>query len=68
MKHTGSRRDVPADGEHAGSGHRVGPPENGVPHVDSSELLGATGRVVIEHRGQHYELRETRYGKLILTK
>ncbi|MFO7764614.1 MAG: hemin uptake protein HemP [Wenzhouxiangellaceae bacterium] len=68
MKHTGSRRDAPAGGERAGSGDRVGPPENALPHVDSGELLGTTGRVVIEHRGQRYELRETRYGKLILTK
>lgn len=38
------------------------------PSIDSRVLLGATGRVVIEHRGQRYELRETRFGKLILTK
>jgi hemin uptake protein HemP len=36
--------------------------------VDSRLLLGSTGRVLIQHRGQTYELRETRYGKLILTK
>lgn len=36
--------------------------------VDSRLLLGAAGRVLIQHRGQTYELRETRYGKLILTK
>jgi len=39
-----------------------------VPQIDSGLLLGAAGRVVIEHHGQRYELRETRYGKLILTK
>lgn len=36
--------------------------------IDSTALLGKSGRVVIEHRGQRYELRETRFGKLILTK
>jgi hemin uptake protein HemP len=36
--------------------------------VDSRLLLGSSGRVLIQHRGQTYELRETRYGKLILTK
>ncbi|HMB37544.1 MAG TPA: hemin uptake protein HemP [Wenzhouxiangellaceae bacterium] len=42
--------------------------EKDIPRVDSTWLLGKTGRVVIEHHGQRYELRETRYGKLILTK
>lgn len=36
--------------------------------VDSRLLLGSSGRVLIQHRGQTYELRETRFGKLILTK
>ncbi len=36
--------------------------------VDSRLLLGSAGRVLIQHRGQTYVLRETRYGKLILTK
>jgi len=39
-----------------------------IPRIDSALLLGTAGRVVIEHNGQRYELRETRYGKLILTK
>jgi len=39
-----------------------------IPRIDSSALLGAAGRVVIEHHGQQYQLRETRFGKLILTK
>ena len=43
-------------------------PEHGIPQIDSAILLGPSGRVVIEHHGQRYELRETRYGKLILTK
>lgn len=42
--------------------------EREIPRIDSTVLLGSTGRVVIEHHGQRYELRETRYGKLILTK
>lgn len=39
-----------------------------IPRINSKELLGSNGRVVIEHHGQRYELRETRFGKLILTK
>ncbi|HKL54245.1 MAG TPA: hemin uptake protein HemP [Wenzhouxiangellaceae bacterium] len=42
--------------------------EKDIPRIDSALLLGTAGRVVIEHHGQRYELRETRYGKLILTK
>jgi len=36
--------------------------------IDSRLLLGRDGRILIRHKGQRYELRETRYGKLILTK
>ncbi len=36
--------------------------------IDSRMLLGRDGRIFIRHKGQHYELRETRFGKLILTK
>jgi hemin uptake protein HemP len=36
--------------------------------VDSNELLGADGKVFIEHNSMKYELRLTRQGKLILTK
>ena len=36
--------------------------------VSSKTLLGTEGRVVIEHDGQHYLLRQTHAGKLILTK
>lgn len=39
-----------------------------VAEIESRVLLGDAGRVRILHRGQTYELRETRYGKLILTK
>lgn len=39
-----------------------------VPSIDSGVLLGADGRLRIRHHGQTYELRETRFGKLILTK
>lgn len=42
--------------------------KRGPSEVDSRLLLGSAGRVLIQHRGQTYELRETRYGKLILTK
>ncbi len=36
--------------------------------IAASELLGQARSVVIEHRGERYELRITRNGKLILTK
>lgn len=36
--------------------------------IDSKSLLGDDGRVIIEHDGQHYLLRQTHAGKLILTK
>ena len=36
--------------------------------INSHTLLGAEGRVVIEHGGQRYLLRQTHAGKLILTK
>ncbi|MRS16887.1 hemin uptake protein HemP [Enterobacteriaceae bacterium RIT691] len=36
--------------------------------VSSKTLLGAEGRVIIEHDGQYYLLRQTHAGKLILTK
>jgi len=36
--------------------------------INSKALLGAEGRVIIEHNGQQYLLRQTLAGKLILTK
>jgi hemin uptake protein HemP len=36
--------------------------------IAASELLGGAPSGVIEHRGERYELRLTRNGKLILTK
>ncbi|MBV8043714.1 hemin uptake protein HemP [Pluralibacter sp.] len=36
--------------------------------VSSRALLGPQGRVLIEHDGQFYLLRQTNAGKLILTK
>ena len=36
--------------------------------IDSKSLLGEEGRVIIEHDGQLYLLRQTHAGKLILTK
>lgn len=44
------------------------PDTRSIPEIESRVLLGDAGRVRILHRGQTYELRETRYGKLILTK
>jgi hemin uptake protein HemP len=37
--------------------------------VSSASLFGKGGKqIVIEHKGEQYRLRETRNGKLILTK
>nr|WP_261111788.1 hemin uptake protein HemP [Serratia entomophila] len=38
------------------------------PCYDSALLLGADGVAVITHQGQRYQLRQTKAGKLILTK
>jgi hemin uptake protein HemP len=35
--------------------------------VESRELLGGQGEVLIRHEGRLYRLRRTRLGKLILT-
>jgi hemin uptake protein HemP len=47
---------------------RKAPEKGAVASVSSHRLLGAEGRLLIEHRGEHYTLRLTRQGKLILTK
>ncbi|EKT62376.1 hemin uptake protein HemP [Providencia burhodogranariea] len=36
--------------------------------IDSHQLLGSDGKVTIQHHGELYQLRQTRAGKLILTK
>lgn len=36
--------------------------------VDSQQLLNKDGKVEILHRGEIYQLKQTRSGKLILTK
>lgn len=36
--------------------------------IDSIELLGTNGVVYIQHNGELYQLRQTKAGKLILTK
>lgn len=38
------------------------------PALKSKDLLGEEGWVLIEHNDQHYQLRQTQSGKLILTK
>lgn len=51
--------------------HAAGPPSPTArprPAVPSAQLLRGQNTVLIEHRGAVYELRETRLGKLILTK
>jgi hemin uptake protein HemP len=42
--------------------------QQGMEIIPADRLLGAARAVVIEHRGERYELRLTRNGKLILTK
>ncbi|MGG4623507.1 hemin uptake protein HemP [Serratia odorifera] len=39
-----------------------------IPCYDSQQLLGADGIAIITHQGQRYQLRQTKAGKLILTK
>jgi hemin uptake protein HemP len=36
--------------------------------VPAEKLFGRAQVVIIEYRGEHYQLRQTRNGKLILTK
>lgn len=36
--------------------------------ITSEQLLGDRGLVVILHQGERYQLRQTKAGKLILTK
>jgi hemin uptake protein HemP len=38
------------------------------PCYDSTQLLDADGVAIIIHQGQRYQLRQTKAGKLILTK
>jgi len=54
---------------HNGPGNRqTEQPTNGIARISSTQLLDASGRLLIEHNGQEYMLRVTRSGKLILTK
>jgi hemin uptake protein HemP len=47
----------------------VNPPQAiRIRELDSRQLLGSERQVKIRHAGEVYELRETRLGKLILTK
>ena len=39
-----------------------------VRQVTSAALLGRRDVLIIQHQGEHYSLRQTRAGKLILTK
>ncbi|UTA47767.1 hemin uptake protein HemP [Simiduia sp. 21SJ11W-1] len=43
-------------------------PADAKARVGSDELLGGQNLIVIEHGGQDYFLRQTKAGKLILTK
>ncbi|ATM95997.1 hemin uptake protein HemP [Yersinia frederiksenii] len=44
------------------------PPQGKYPCVNSQQLLGQHDVVAINHQGQLYYLRQTKAGKLILTK
>lgn len=51
----------------ADKGARRGDPPASAPYeVDSKELLGSSGQLVIHHEGRRYVLRRTKSGKLIL--
>ncbi|PHI28457.1 hemin uptake protein HemP [Budvicia aquatica] len=39
-----------------------------LPLINSRQLLGASGILLIQHQDQQYQLRITKAGKLILTK
>lgn len=57
--------------ENSDSSHTERMPERISPSgatIASHTLLGQEGRVIITHQGEHYQLRQTRSGKLILTK
>jgi hemin uptake protein HemP len=43
-------------------------PSRNVKMLRSGELFDGSSEIVIEHDGEHYRLRATRKGKLILTK
>ena len=43
-------------------------PAEGAVVIRSHDWFGASPVVFIEHRGERYQLRQTRSGKLILTK
>ena len=43
-------------------------PAEGATVIRSRDWFAASPVVVIEHRGERYQLRQTRSGKLILTK
>ena len=42
--------------------------EGAAPRIDSTDLLRGRKTLTIHHAGQHYTLRLTRLGKLLLTK
>lgn len=51
------------------SNHPPSPPRSmPMPRVDSAVLLGRYQEIEILHAGETYRLRQTRQGKLILTK
>ena len=43
-------------------------PDSRLISVDSQSLLGCNGKIIIYHHGEQYLLRQTKSGKLILTK
>lgn len=59
-----ARHDVAAS---TGADHAV-PQSRRTSVIDSAALLADSKLIHIQHRGELYSLRETRLGKLILTK
>jgi len=65
-----SPKSNPPHPDHGGppSDTTAGQPGLAAPRtLDSADLLGEQGEVLIRHEGRIYRLRRTRLGKLILT-
>lgn len=60
-------RDRPAARDGAAE-RSTGPAAPHPAHWDVATLCGATGEAILVHKGEHYRLRVTARGRLILTK
>lgn len=51
------------------TGHELpAPRKNSIAVINSRVLLGPQKRIIIQHQNEEYHLRQTKNGKLILTK